>query len=89
MDAGVFGNLILSVPIRIDRPAREGVVAFDESFEPEGGVLRGFVIKSFVPCVADVFLSERDRKRAEDGEYKINKVLYRPFIRLLASKNIF
>ncbi|MDX1674100.1 MAG: hypothetical protein R3314_04780 [Longimicrobiales bacterium] len=26
---------------------------------------------------------------ARDGEYKINKVLYRPFIRLLASKNIF
>ena len=26
---------------------------------------------------------------SEDGEYKINKVLYRPFIRLLAEKNIF
>ncbi len=26
---------------------------------------------------------------SRDGEYKINKVLYRPFIRLLASKNIF
>ncbi len=26
---------------------------------------------------------------ARDGEYKINKVLYRPFIRMLAAKNIF
>lgn len=26
---------------------------------------------------------------ARDGEYKINKVLYRPFIRLLAARNIF
>lgn len=26
---------------------------------------------------------------AGDGEYKINKVLYRPFIRMLTSRNIF
>jgi hypothetical protein len=26
---------------------------------------------------------------ARDGEYKINKVLYRPFIRLLSAKNVF
>lgn len=26
---------------------------------------------------------------SSDGEYKINKVLYRPFIRLLVSHNVF